>query len=418
MFFEAEEDEGVYHSYDEVFGSDKKPVASDEQMRMKQMQLNLHLNKAVLDKAIVQALQSRPKDVNTLYQRLEKQFGMSIAQIKHLYGSVPLDKLIVKKATELNENKRSDENPYNDDGCPHCGEHACDRCRCSGPHTIEMLKKGHGLQCKNGHRWSGNLSLPIADDNQQSDVSKNVDESVHPAIRWVGAVNHNGSITLPSNQNGERQHYHYGLDNCPYKFSYWPHKKEVSWWNFPDSDSDLVVKVEDYLIRKGYPIDKHVDYTGKKIRDVLSESMSSQSTSLRSLMCESGDDNKRMKLAQVFFKSKLGIKDLNVKVVLTSLIGTGDEGQLKYTHVNGVYGNFVIEIDNTIDVDKKVRALAHELIHVEQLHTGMLDYVKRVWNGQFFDKEIYWKRPWESDARVRSTNLWIEFNRAKRDGKL
>lgn len=155
-----------------------------------------------------------------------------------------------------------------------------------------------------------------------------------------------------------------------------------------------------------------------RLKDILSESMSSQSTSLRSLMCESSDDNKRMKLAQVFFKSKLGIKDLNVKVVLTSLVGTGDEGQLKYTHVNGVYGNFVIEIDNTIDVDKKVRALAHELIHVEQLHTGMLDYVKRMWNGRIFDKEIYWKRPWESDARVRSTNLWIEFNRAKRDGKL
>jgi hypothetical protein len=247
VYFEDERDERVFHSYDETFSSVERPTSSDEQRRMKQMQQDLHVNKGKLDKAIVQALQSRPKDVNTLYQRLEKQFGMPVAKIKHLYGAIPLDKLIAKKAKELNEN--------------------------------------------------------------------------------------NGTVSK---------------------------------------------------------------------KDSLKKSV---------------DDNKRMKLAQVFFKSKLGIKDLNVKVVLTSLVAT-DEGQLKYTHVNGVYGNFVIEIDNTIDVDKKVRALAHELIHVEQLHTGMLDYVNRMWNGQLFDKEIYWKRPWESDARVRSTNLWIEFNRAKRDGKL
>jgi hypothetical protein len=248
VFFEDGRDERMFHSYDETFSSVERPTSSDEQRRMKQMQRDLHVNKGKLDKAIIQALQSRPKDVNTLYQRLEKQFGMPVAKIKHLYGAIPLDKLIAKKAKELNEN--------------------------------------------------------------------------------------NGTVSK---------------------------------------------------------------------KDSLKESV---------------DDNKRLKLAQVFFKSKLGIKDLNVKVVLTSLVGTGDEGQLKYTHVNGVYGNFVIEIDNTIDVDKKVRALAHELIHVEQLHTGMLDYVKRMWNGRVFDKEIYWKRPWESDARVRSTNLWIEFNRAKRDGKL
>ena len=139
-------------------------------------------------------------------------------------------------------------------------------------------------------------------------------------------------------------------------------------------------------------------------------------TSLCSLIKESVEDVKRLKQAQSFFKSKLGINGLEVKVILTSL--TGDEGQLRYTYNDGEYGNFVVDIDKSVDIDKKVRALAHELIHVEQLHTGTLDYVNRMWNGQLFDKEIYWKRPWESDARVRSTNLWIEFNRAKRDGKL
>lgn len=122
-----------------------------------------------------------------------------------------------------------------------------------------------------------NAMKSIQDDGEPSyekDKAKYmVGESIHPAIRWVGAVNHNGSITLPPNQNGERQHYHHGLGNCPYKFSYWPHKKEVSWWNFPSDEEELAVKVEDYLIRRGYSVDRHVDYTGKKIRDVLTESM-------------------------------------------------------------------------------------------------------------------------------------------------
>ena len=206
VFFEDENDERVYYTYDEVFGPNEtpQPSSSDEQRRMKQMKQDLHLNKAVLDKAIVRALQSKPKDVNSLYQRLEKQFDMPIAKIKHLYGAIPLDKLIVKKAKELNES---------------------------------------------------------------------FNKTINPADRWVGVVKHDGSVILPPNQNGDSQHYHYGLDGHQYRFSYWPHKKEISWWNFPTEEEDLSVKVEDYLIRKGYPVDRHVDYTGKKIRDVLSESM-------------------------------------------------------------------------------------------------------------------------------------------------
>jgi len=251
LFFEDENEDGVFIPYNEMFdvkSSPKTVTPSDEQRRMKQMKLDLHLKKGQLDKAIVQALQSKPKDVDTLYQRLEKQLGMPIVKIKHIFGAVPLDKLIVKKAKELKE-------------------------------LVSSV-----------------------------DISKS------------------------------------------------------------------------------------------------------------SIIKESKDEDSRLNQAYSFFKSKLGIKNIPVKVVLTSLVG--DEGQLKYTYKNDKYDNFIIEIDRDVDIDKKIRALAHELIHVEQLHTGMLDYVKRIWNGQVFDKEIYWKRPWESDARVRSVNLWIEFNRARRDSKL
>lgn len=60
----------------------------------------------------------------------------------------------VKEQKLLN---REDDNPYGDTGCPACGEHAVGSCRCRGPHTMEDLQAGHGLKCKNGHHWSGDL---------------------------------------------------------------------------------------------------------------------------------------------------------------------------------------------------------------------------------------------------------------------
>ncbi len=47
-------------------------------------------------------------------------------------------------------------NPYQDNGCPICGEHATSSCRCMGPHTPEQLAKGHGLRCPNGHQFDRN----------------------------------------------------------------------------------------------------------------------------------------------------------------------------------------------------------------------------------------------------------------------
>lgn len=41
--------------------------------------------------------------------------------------------------------------------CPVCGEFQTRQCRCSGSHSLEDLKKGHGFGCKNGHRWSDNV---------------------------------------------------------------------------------------------------------------------------------------------------------------------------------------------------------------------------------------------------------------------
>jgi len=46
------------------------------------------------------------------------------------------------------------------DLCPTCGNKAVSRCRCSKKikHTLASLRKGHGMCCENGHRWSYNTN--------------------------------------------------------------------------------------------------------------------------------------------------------------------------------------------------------------------------------------------------------------------
>lgn len=38
--------------------------------------------------------------------------------------------------------------------CPICNGKIIRNCRCKGPHTLELVKKGHGPVCENGHRIS------------------------------------------------------------------------------------------------------------------------------------------------------------------------------------------------------------------------------------------------------------------------
>lgn len=67
------------------------------------------------------------------------------------------------------KSKANEDNPYGDDGCPFCGKHAVGSCRCSGPHSMEDLKKGHGRHCPNGHNFSGGLGYDPSTGKFKSD---------------------------------------------------------------------------------------------------------------------------------------------------------------------------------------------------------------------------------------------------------
>lgn len=97
IFFDDEEI--PYHVF---FGTNvDTPPESEVQIAKKKLAQQLHMQKALLDKKLLQVLQSNPKDLETLYARMEKQFNLPIAKIRSLFRGIPLDQLVVKQLREL-----------------------------------------------------------------------------------------------------------------------------------------------------------------------------------------------------------------------------------------------------------------------------------------------------------------------------
>lgn len=96
IFFDDEEI--PYHDF---FGTDVDTPESEVQIAKKKLAQQLHMQKALLDKKLLQVLQSNPKDLETLYARMEKQFNLPIAKIRSLFRGIPLDKLVAKQLREL-----------------------------------------------------------------------------------------------------------------------------------------------------------------------------------------------------------------------------------------------------------------------------------------------------------------------------
>lgn len=117
--------------------------------------------------------------------------------------------------------------------------------------------------------------------------------------------------------------------------------------------------------------------------------------------------------ATEFFKNKLNIDKTPVKVNVISL--TKDDGEIRYDfNIN----SHVINISSNVNEDRQIRALAHELTHLQQIVSGRLDYNNRKWLGKSYVGVDYKIQPWESEARTSAAELWVEFNRSVRDGKI
>ena len=90
----------VMMPFNEFFGG----VPHEELNAFKKAKLELskklHMDKGKLDKAVLDVIRSNPKDVETLYARLEKQLNMPLLKIKMIFKNVPLGQLVAKELKE------------------------------------------------------------------------------------------------------------------------------------------------------------------------------------------------------------------------------------------------------------------------------------------------------------------------------
>lgn len=86
--------------FDEFFGGVPHEELNAFEKAKLELAKKLHMDKGKLDKAVLDVIRSNPKDINTLYARLEDKFNMPLLQIKRIFKNVPLGQLVVKELKE------------------------------------------------------------------------------------------------------------------------------------------------------------------------------------------------------------------------------------------------------------------------------------------------------------------------------
>ncbi len=86
--------------FNEFFGNVPHQELNAFEKAKLELAKKLHMDKGKLDKAVLDVIRSNPKDMETLYARLEDKFGMPLLQIKRIFKNVPLGKLVVKELKE------------------------------------------------------------------------------------------------------------------------------------------------------------------------------------------------------------------------------------------------------------------------------------------------------------------------------
>lgn len=85
---------------------------------------------------------------------------------------------------------------------------------------------------------------------------------------------------------------------------------------------------------------------------------------------------------------------------------SGGELNAHIRYHNGIYYMFISEMSR----QKSITVVSHEIVHINQYQTGMLDYLGAgniIWKGELISLESleYENRPWETDAYLKETEI-------------
>lgn len=102
------------------------------------------------------------------------------------------------------------------------------------------------------------------------------------------------------------------------------------------------------------------------------------------------------------FMRKLKLQNSRWNLIVLSTKNLKGEQNSSGMVYQGEENTLVMELDSSLDGDGLIDTISHEMIHVKQIATGLLQEKKgkTYWRGKLVDRKKvkYWDQPWEKNA--------------------
>jgi hypothetical protein len=115
--------------------------------------------------------------------------------------------------------------------------------------------------------------------------------------------------------------------------------------------------------------------------------------------------------------SKRLVDGLLIRIEFIKDLDNEYDGDCEYVDEESRPKEFLIRVNDSLKLSKKLRTICHEMVHVKQYATGEMKYMSRParftkFQGTLYPDEFdYWDSPWEIEAFGREPGLytrWID----------
>jgi hypothetical protein len=115
--------------------------------------------------------------------------------------------------------------------------------------------------------------------------------------------------------------------------------------------------------------------------------------------------------------SKRMAESLLIRIEFIKDLDNQYDGDCEYVDEESRPREFLIRVNDSLKLSKKLRTICHEMVHVKQYASGEMKYMSRParftkFQGMLYPDELdYWDSPWEIEAFGREPGLytrWID----------
>jgi len=130
-------------------------------------------------------------------------------------------------------------------------------------------------------------------------------------------------------------------------------------------------------------------------------------------------DFRKIKKAYDFFIKEMSLPKNRMKLSFSNLQDDTQANVVVSKKGKSYFYDVNIRTNNPMSTDEQIKHLAHEMVHIDQLESGIFNLEQHSWGGQVYPKPANEDEekllPWERDARVRAPEETLKFTRFLRD---